>query len=589
VTAAREDPELELPHPPDVVPALGPLAGGLELACAAGARGLLVEGGGSFVVGTERGPLDQVWIGGERVAADVATDAGPVANVLVRPGVVTRERVGPGGTLHERVVVVEALPLVAIQWVGSGADLLGEIHVGLAAPGGTERVGSGPAAAVVEGLEGRIVAAAISPTPLELSTSVAPDRVSVRVRPAPGDVVTLLLSAGAPEVVQQALSAAAHLPAHARRALRPDADDTLGLRTGVGEIDDGVEWAKARTAAVLSQAPSGDPVWATLAAAAVGDRDAAALGVDAALARSWDRGALLAAILATTFGDQRRALECARAVVGPARGAGPAPVTDGADPPRAWERLALRALAEALHHGAGPELVAGLKQAAGRIRPAGPRPLPMAGAAAPPDPAEWLSSLLAGEPSAPHPEGATEGERSLYALPTLARSDPDAAWSRWRDRLTRGLQDGVAGLGTWDRPGPQATAARPVTSAVLLTLAHGVLGLSPDALAGRIRVAPRFPSHLRAFSAHGIPVGASRIALRFERDGGVHRYTLEPTRASVPPLAVFEPAVSGPVSEVRIDGAPADLDPRAHGSRTVIPMSLPLDATRTVEIVTRLG
>jgi hypothetical protein len=66
----------------------------------------------------------------------------------------------------------------------------------------------------------------------------------------------------------------------------------------------------------------------------------------------------------------------------------------------------------------------------------------------------------------------------------------------------------------------------------------------------------------------------------------MYRYTLEPATAAVPPSVVFEPAVPGRVREVRVDGRPAQLDTRQDGDRTIVPLQIPVDAPRTVEIVT---
>jgi hypothetical protein len=82
-------------------------------------------------------------------------------------------------------------------------------------------------------------------------------------------------------------------------------------------------------------------------------------------------------------------------------------------------------------------------------------------------------------------------------------------------------------------------------------------------------------------------MGTSRISLAYERSRGGHLFTLEPERGGVPPLVVFEPAIPGEVGEVLVDGAPADLAPRTGAGRTVVPVQLPLDGPRTVEIVTR--
>jgi hypothetical protein len=55
----------------------------------------------------------------------------------------------------------------------------------------------------------------------------------------------------------------------------------------------------------------------------------------------------------------------------------------------------------------------------------------------------------------------------------------------------------------------------------------------------------------------------------------------------VPPLIVFEPSVAGAVDSVRVDGEAAELEVRRGGGRSVVPVQLPVDGIRTLEVVTR--
>ena len=74
--------------------------------------------------------------------------------------------------------------------------------------------------------------------------------------------------------------------------------------------------------------------------------------------------------------------------------------------------------------------------------------------------------------------------------------------------------------------------------------------------------------------------------MEYERSGAISRFTLLPEIAAVPPLVVFEPTVHGRIREVRIDGEIADLEPHSAGPMTVVPVQIPLDAPRTIELVT---
>jgi hypothetical protein len=124
---------------------------------------------------------------------------------------------------------------------------------------------------------------------------------------------------------------------------------------------------------------------------------------------------------------------------------------------------------------------------------------------------------------------------------------------------------------------------------LLCGLAHGLLGLAPDAPSGRIRIAPSFPTHLSAFHARGIRVGEAELDLRYEREGRTHRLRLEPTRGRVPVTVVLEPSVPGATpgatpGEARVDGVRAELEATAAGARTRFSVQLVLDAPRTVEL-----
>ncbi|MGB1658487.1 MAG: hypothetical protein ACPHO4_14200, partial [Longimicrobiales bacterium] len=108
------------------------------------------------------------------------------------------------------------------------------------------------------------------------------------------------------------------------------------------------------------------------------------------------------------------------------------------------------------------------------------------------------------------------------------------------------------------------------------------LGLSPDAPVGRLRLAPRMPTHLTSFVAAGIRIGDGTIRMTYERAGNAVLYSLEPERIGVPPLLVFEPSVHSAVAAVTVDGRVAELDMRSDGGRTIVPVQLPLDGVRTL-------
>jgi hypothetical protein len=111
-----------------------------------------------------------------------------------------------------------------------------------------------------------------------------------------------------------------------------------------------------------------------------------------------------------------------------------------------------------------------------------------------------------------------------------------------------------------------------------------MLGVAPDAPVGRIRIAPRFPGHLRSFTVAGIALGETRLRLAYERRGDRHRFTVAPEHAAVPPLLVLEPTVRGRIRSIRIDGEPAELDAREIGLLSTVPVQLPVDGERTLDV-----
>lgn len=164
-----------------------------------------------------------------------------------------------------------------------------------------------------------------------------------------------------------------------------------------------------------------------------------------------------------------------------------------------------------------------------------------------------------------------------------AWQDADAAWITWRTRLERGLRNGPVGPGTWDALEAQ-DEHESRTAELVLALAYGLLGLDVDAPAGRLTVSPRLPSHLAKLQVDCIPLGESRLGLRYERHGRTELYEIEPLRAAVPPMVILEMRTSAPVAGVRIDGQDARLDVHREESGYVTPVQIPVDGTRRIEI-----
>jgi hypothetical protein len=94
------------------------------------------------------------------------------------------------------------------------------------------------------------------------------------------------------------------------------------------------------------------------------------------------------------------------------------------------------------------------------------------------------------------------------------------------------------------------------------------------------------PTHVTSFAVGGITLGNASLRLGYERSGQTHVFKLEPELAAVPPLIVLEPTVVGRVASVRVDEALADLDVHTVGRLSLVPVQLPLDGPRRVEITT---
>ena len=534
-----------------------------------------------------RGTAMRIEVDGRRLV-DAVDGPGPVANTLLTPGLVRRERAGPDGLVAETILTAPTLPLVWLQWTPAPGSAMPAIRIRL--PEGVAlRPPSNPVGRLADVSPGDgeadVLALWLS-GPAELVTAPG-DPAEVIVRPAGSGrgTVTLALSIGDERTLRGTSAAAPHAAAHARRA---GAGPTEGLlaRTGVAEIDDGVAWGRVRVAAAARRSRSASSpddrralLTLGLASLAVGDAEGAR-HLLARLPEGSGEAALLAGRFSATTGE-----------AGPSMRAADALLTGEASADPDIGALAATALADGLRYAAPDERITALRDLGTRLAArrgrsaegATVRRLPMAGQGdgATSDPAfgTWLGGALAGSPSRPPPASDPDVARLRGAAADFAL-DPDRAWVAWRDIVAGGLERGPGGPATWDDPGSDPAVA----AELLLTLAHGLLGLGPDAPVGRLSLAPRLPTHLRSFEVEGIALGDASLTLSFRRDGSTHRYELAPSVASVPPLVVLEPSVPGSVTSARVDGADAELDARRVGNRSIVSVQLPVDGVRTLEI-----
>lgn len=626
MTKGRGDEHRALPALPESIPLLEESAAGLALAGPAVPGPFLVEGERAFVLGEQCGGLRTITIDGVPTLTSLDTALGTTANIVVHPGMVRRDFVTPNGICMETIVVPPTLPCVVIQWGAAGGTVPERILFDLPLGGLDPQVERDPEGVALTFTDDRIVALSSSPPPLaiELLDSTG-DAVRVSVQPPATGPFHLIIAAGTHSTIRSAFAASGHLWAHARRAATGPCEGGLTLRTGVTEIDEAVDWARARLRGILDRATTvglhdsdasarfarGPSALTTgLAAIAVGDRQGARQAMKACRSDGTPASALLAARFASSFGDGSFALKQAHALMEagkPEAGtSGPEGLSKGLAAFHPSTRaLALRTLADGLRYTAPESLIAQLRKAALATEEApgsapgaaGVRPptgtsegtrLPVVGA--PPMEtswATWLAALLAGEPSMPAPDGSPGRAAVLRRAAALFRTDPDAAWVDWRHELSDGLTGGPAGPGSWDPlTADEDGAPDSATAWILLVLAHGLLGLDPDAPVGRLRIAPRLPRQLTHVEVRGITLGDATLRMEYRQEGVSHLFTLEPEIASVPPLVVFEPAVYGRILEIRVDGLIADLNTRSVGPMTVAPLQLPIDALRTVELIT---
>jgi hypothetical protein len=170
------------------------------------------------------------------------------------------------------------------------------------------------------------------------------------------------------------------------------------------------------------------------------------------------------------------------------------------------------------------------------------------------------------------------------------------AWQTWA-ALERGLLR--AGMDGWRRLVDEAnspvrgaspallgtTADCPDAAALfVLTLAHGLLGIEPDAHRSRIRIAPRFATPTESFAVHGIRCGDAVVSLRADAAGCAITLRIAQDAGAIPLTALLEPVVEGVVAAVFVDQRAAELDVRPHGEGSAVPVLIVLDAERTLRI-----
>lgn len=122
------------------------------------------------------------------------------------------------------------------------------------------------------------------------------------------------------------------------------------------------------------------------------------------------------------------------------------------------------------------------------------------------------------------------------------------------------------------------------TAMAVAPFVHGLLGVVPDALRKRLRIAPQIPEEWERLRVERIRVGEMRVGLDYERDSGVHRFRLWATDPDC--RVLFEPAVAAPIADVRVNGLPVGPLAEPFGERHRVRLELTLAEPVTIEVHT---
>ena len=577
------------------IPPLDPALPGLCIAQRALPEPFLLEGGRVRLAGR------QTRCGGEALLCDEkgqvsftlslqAPNVGRAANLVLYPGVARRDFVSSRGATSEALVASRTLPMLVWQLSGS-ATRASRIRLKLSTSTMPPEVEHSEDTVTLR-TQGKLAQFRIEPSPTEIQIEAAGGAVDIYIKLSDAETHALAFAFGNPEEAKVGMRAASYLEGHALRAAEGPCG-ALRVNTGITDVDEGVAWALSRTFGLVSEHSSA-ALNLGLAALALGHPNVTTRALRHLQNTNFVAAGLLAARVGLTSGDTKVAADLAERLL------------DEADTIKSdLLPLAAGSLAEALHYGATAEVIESLRKMSLLspdpipITPSSPRGtrLPMAATAATQldsstrkaSYTSWLRNLLTGNPG--HPPSTFDVRLSRARKSAeLFRVDPDRAWRDWRILLDEGLTKGPAGPATWDEissnPHSQVQDyGESLTAELLLSLAHGLLGLAPDAPLGRLRIAPRIPSHLTSLEVTGIQIGDGEVSVAYQREREEINFTLTPERVGIPPLIIFEPSISGTVQKVLMDGKNAELNLKSINGQTVVPIQLPLDSARTMTII----
>ena len=130
---------------------------------------------------------------------------------------------------------------------------------------------------------------------------------------------------------------------------------------------------------------------------------------------------------------------------------------------------------------------------------------------------------------------------------------------------------------------PSDSAEAGAANALIADLKTNVLGIEADAERGRLRIAPHFPDDWHTVLVENVRVDDALVAMHYEADNALLRFSFKQTAGAYPIRLIFEPAVTQRVKHAFVDGTLATLDVRSVGGRVVLPVQIMLDAERVVE------
>lgn len=203
---------------------------------------------------------------------------------------------------------------------------------------------------------------------------------------------------------------------------------------------------------------------------------------------------------------------------------------------------------------------------------------------------EALASALAAEVAGP--------ESGWNAWAAYASDNPERGYEEWKRLSTSGTGTVPRGK-RFREPGAAGGPSHALSSAlVICPLVHGLLGVRPDALRGRLEIHLHPPSAWERFAVESLRMGDARVGLRYTRSNEGpsstsprvnHELELEQKAGRTPVRIILEIAVPGTLERGAVDGTAADFDIRRSGARTVVPLQVVLDHTRKVEVVCGLS